>query len=123
MNAVSTWQKSSYCGEGDACIHVASTAQGAVALRESADPSGSILTTTAGDFRELLRALRVGSDSAPGFELSYGPGDQVRLRAAGDGDAVVTTSRARWDAFVKGAVAGEFDHFAEERASGARASA
>ncbi|MFJ8645449.1 DUF397 domain-containing protein [Streptomyces sp. NPDC093546] len=122
MNAVSTWQKSSYCGEGDACIHVASTAQGTIALRESADPSGSIFTTTADGFRELLRALRAGGDSVPGFELSYGPGDQVRLRAAGGG-AVVTTSRARWDAFVKGAVAGEFDHFAEERGSGARASA
>ncbi|MET9430840.1 DUF397 domain-containing protein [Streptomyces sp. NPDC003036] len=117
------WQKSSYCAQGDSCVHVTATTDGLVKIRESADPSGSIVTTTAGDFRELLRALRVGSDSAPGFELSYGPGDQVRLRAAGDGDAVVTTSRARWDAFVKGAVAGEFDHFAEERASGARASA
>ncbi|MEU7281790.1 DUF397 domain-containing protein [Streptomyces sp. NPDC045431] len=119
MNAVSTWQKSSYCGEGDACIHVASTAQGAIALRESADPSGSILTTTGGDFRMLLQALRAGSDSVPGFELSYGPGDEVRLRAAGGG-AVVTTSRARWDAFVKGAVAGEFDHLVEERSASVR---
>ncbi|MGW6357476.1 DUF397 domain-containing protein [Streptomyces sp. NPDC055092] len=52
-----TWQKSSFCAQGDSCVHVA-TASGAVHLTESADPSGAILTTAPGAFASLVRAVK-----------------------------------------------------------------
>ncbi|WP_239081098.1 DUF397 domain-containing protein [Streptomyces coelicoflavus] len=39
------WQKSTYCGEGDSCVHVTAP-PGAVHLTESSDPTGSILTVS-----------------------------------------------------------------------------
>ncbi|MGW3664155.1 DUF397 domain-containing protein [Streptomyces sp. NPDC005141] len=54
-----TWQKSSYCGEGEACVHVAGErATGAIHLTESGDPSGAILTAAPAAFRSLLRTLK-----------------------------------------------------------------
>jgi hypothetical protein len=35
----------------------------------------------------------------------------VYLRGTSDPETVVTTNRRKWDAFVFGAQAGEFDHF------------
>lgn len=52
-----TWQKSSYCGEGDSCVHVAAAAN-SVKLIESGDPTGTILTTTPTTWSALLRAIR-----------------------------------------------------------------
>jgi hypothetical protein len=56
-----SWQKSSYCAAGEACLHVA-TGPGptspAVHLTESADPSGAVLTTTPAAFAHLLAALK-----------------------------------------------------------------
>ncbi|MER5467871.1 DUF397 domain-containing protein [Streptomyces sp. NPDC002685] len=53
------WQKSSYCQEGEACLHVAAvTTAETVHLTESADPAHSILSTTPAAFGALLRVLR-----------------------------------------------------------------
>ncbi|MFG2501563.1 DUF397 domain-containing protein [Streptomyces sp. NPDC048441] len=52
-----TWQKSSRCQEGDACLHVAPGPSGAVRLTESADPTGATLTTHPSAFAALLRTL------------------------------------------------------------------
>ncbi|AVZ73888.1 DUF397 domain-containing protein [Streptomyces lunaelactis] len=51
------WQKSSYCGEGDACLNVAAS-RGSVKLTESSDPDGAILHTTPATWSALLRALK-----------------------------------------------------------------
>ncbi|MFD5657280.1 DUF397 domain-containing protein [Streptomyces hirsutus] len=51
------WQKSSYCGEGESCVHVAATAR-AIHITESADPSGAILTATPDDFLTLVQTLK-----------------------------------------------------------------
>ncbi|NUK12406.1 DUF397 domain-containing protein [Streptomyces lunaelactis] len=51
------WQKSSYCGEGDACLNVAA-GRGSVKLTESGDPGGAILHTTPATWSVLLRALK-----------------------------------------------------------------
>jgi len=51
------WQKSSYCQEGDACVHVAATAE-TVHLIESGDPAQVILSTDRDAFGALLRVLR-----------------------------------------------------------------
>lgn len=52
-----TWQKSSYCAQGEACLNVATTG-GSVKLTESSDPLGAILTTTPATWSVLLRALK-----------------------------------------------------------------
>ncbi len=52
-----TWQKSSYCAEGEACLNVTATG-GSVKVTESADPRGAILTTTPATWSVLLRALK-----------------------------------------------------------------
>ncbi|MGA5314498.1 DUF397 domain-containing protein [Streptomyces pseudogriseolus] len=110
-----TWQKSSYCGEGDSCVHVAAGPAG-IHITESADPRGTILTTTPDAFRALLHSLKGEprrTSEAPALEVTTaGDGDTVRLHTSrAPGTPAVTTDRRRWDAFVQGVRAGEFDHF------------
>ncbi|WP_030668742.1 DUF397 domain-containing protein [Streptomyces cellulosae] len=76
------WQKSSYCAQGESCLHVATTALSSpyrqegnasvpisaptrttVHLTESADPAQAILTTDAVAFGALLDVLKA-SESA-----------------------------------------------------------
>ncbi|MFJ3304372.1 DUF397 domain-containing protein [Streptomyces sp. NPDC086549] len=57
------WQRSSFCGEGESCIHVATTPE-SMRITESADPTNSILTTTPTAFAALLRTLRTESPHA-----------------------------------------------------------
>ncbi|MGH4033936.1 DUF397 domain-containing protein [Actinomycetota bacterium Odt1-20B] len=52
------WQKSSYCGQGDSCVHVAANGAGTVHLTESADPTRAILSTTPSALAALLRAAK-----------------------------------------------------------------
>ncbi|MGX1913986.1 DUF397 domain-containing protein [Streptomyces phaeochromogenes] len=52
-----TWQKSSYCSEGDSCIHMASTAE-ALHLTESSDPAHSTLGATPQAFAALIHVLK-----------------------------------------------------------------
>ncbi|KUN94528.1 hypothetical protein [Streptomyces caeruleatus] len=59
----------------------------------------------------------------PWIEIAFGEGDDgdgdgdgdapVYLRETSAPDNVVTTNRRKWDAFVLGVQAGEFDHFVE----------
>ncbi|MEV7403602.1 DUF397 domain-containing protein [Streptomyces sp. NPDC091267] len=53
------WQKSSYCAQGNSCVHVA-THNGTVKLTESGDPGGAILRTTPAALDALLRTLKEG---------------------------------------------------------------
>ncbi|NWF27694.1 DUF397 domain-containing protein [Streptomyces sp. PKU-EA00015] len=97
------WQKSSYCGEGDACVNVAADATG-VKLTESSDPSGVILRTTPAAFATLTHALKTGAPS-PYIDVTHTPDGLVRV------GGVVTTTDEKWAAFARGVRAGEFDHF------------
>ncbi|MET9921673.1 DUF397 domain-containing protein [Streptomyces sp. NPDC006435] len=54
------WQKSSYCGEGESCIHVAAPAPGTVGLTESGDPAGTVLRTTPTAWAALVHAVKAG---------------------------------------------------------------
>lgn len=47
----------------------------------------------------------------PWIEVAFGPDDRVYLRETSDPGNVVITTRRKWDAFVLGVQAGEFDHF------------
>ncbi|MEV7190634.1 DUF397 domain-containing protein [Streptomyces sp. NPDC093510] len=49
----------------------------------------------------------------PWIEIAFGKDDAVYLRETSDPDNVVTTTQKKWDAFVLGVQAGEFDHFVE----------
>ncbi|MEU0149047.1 DUF397 domain-containing protein [Streptomyces sp. NPDC006288] len=51
------WQKSSYCAQGNSCVHVAAD-QGSVALTESGDPGGAILRTTPAALAALIRTVK-----------------------------------------------------------------
>lgn len=46
-----------------------------------------------------------------GIEVTFGGDDTVRIRATAAPDTTVTTDRRKWDTFVLGVRAGEFDHF------------
>ncbi|ARP71421.1 DUF397 domain-containing protein [Streptomyces pluripotens] len=105
-----TWQRSSYCPEGNSCIQIAAT-PGTIHLTESADPGGAVLSATPAAFGALLSALRQGARGASPIEIAFGEKGVVRLRETSTPDTVVTTDRRRWDAFVRGVRAGEFDHF------------
>ncbi|WPW30462.1 DUF397 domain-containing protein [Streptomyces atratus] len=60
-----------------------------------------------------IRAAPEGEEGpGPWIEIAFGPDDLVYLRETSDPDNVVTTTTTKWDAFTKGVVAGEFDHFA-----------
>ncbi|GAB2327862.1 DUF397 domain-containing protein [Streptomyces griseoincarnatus] len=109
------WQKSSLCGSGDSCLHVAASPAG-IHITESADPRGTILTTTPDAFRALLHSLKGEprrTPEAPALEVTTAADDDtVRLHASGaPGTPAVTTDRRRRDVFVQGVRAGEFDHF------------
>ncbi|WP_329135703.1 DUF397 domain-containing protein [Streptomyces sp. NBC_00670] len=56
--ATSAWQKSSYCAQGNSCVHVAADPAGAILVTESGDPAGTVLTTPRPAFHTLLRALK-----------------------------------------------------------------
>ncbi|MEU1486179.1 DUF397 domain-containing protein [Streptomyces sp. NPDC005752] len=49
----------------------------------------------------------------PWIEIAFGPGELVYLRETSAPGTVVTTTAQKWEAFVQGVMAGEFDHFAE----------
>ncbi|MFF0049947.1 DUF397 domain-containing protein [Streptomyces sp. NPDC005498] len=61
-----------------------------------------------------VRAAPKGEEGpGPWIELAFGPDGLVHLRETSDPANIVTTTRAKWEAFTKGVMAGEFDHFAE----------
>lgn len=51
------WQKSSYCPEGNSCVHAAAS-DGTIHLTESADPGGVILDAHPRAFDALLAVLK-----------------------------------------------------------------
>ncbi|MFS8199167.1 DUF397 domain-containing protein [Streptomyces sp. CWNU-52B] len=53
-----TWQKSSYCAQGNSCVHVITTPTGTIHLTETADPAHSTLGTTPQTFAALIHVLK-----------------------------------------------------------------
>ncbi|MEU0835580.1 DUF397 domain-containing protein [Streptomyces sp. NPDC005969] len=56
-----TWQKSSYCAQGNSCVHVAAHGN-TVNVTESSDPTAAILHTTPTAWAALLRSLKAGTN-------------------------------------------------------------
>ncbi|MDW6061721.1 MULTISPECIES: DUF397 domain-containing protein [unclassified Streptomyces] len=48
------------------------------------------------------------------LEVAAGPDGRIYMRESNDPDNIVVTTQAKWEAFIKGVKAGEFDDFAEE---------
>ncbi|QKV93504.1 DUF397 domain-containing protein [Streptomyces sp. NA02950] len=55
-----------------------------------------------------------GEPGAVHLEVAVGPDGRIHLRESDAPQAVVVTTPAKWEAFVKGVKAGEFDDFTEE---------
>lgn len=53
-----TWRTSSRSNGAGNCVEVVTTLPGAVAVRDSKDPDGPVLTVTAADWRTFLASLR-----------------------------------------------------------------
>ncbi|AQA13167.1 DUF397 domain-containing protein [Streptomyces samsunensis] len=68
------------------------------------------------DWRELDWQRAAPDDIEEGsayLEVAVGPDDQILMRESNDPETVVVTTRAKWEAFLKGVKAGEFDDFAD----------
>jgi hypothetical protein len=57
------------------------------------------------------------------LEATVGDDGMVYIRETEQPDVVAVTTAAKWEAFVKGVQAGEFDHFAADLAGGETAPA
>jgi hypothetical protein len=53
------WHKSSYSGNGGNCVEVASGRPGVVAVRDSKNPDGPVLTVSRGQWARFISHLRV----------------------------------------------------------------
>lgn len=53
-------------------------------------------------------------DAEAYLEIAFDAEGMVHIRESTRPDVVAVTTPAKWDAFVKGVRAGEFDHFVEE---------
>jgi hypothetical protein len=58
------WRKSSYCQEGEACVHISSTPT-AIHLTDRPTPPQAVLTTSPAAFAVLLHALKTRAPLAP----------------------------------------------------------
>ncbi|EST21810.1 hypothetical protein N566_27045 [Streptomycetaceae bacterium MP113-05] len=63
------------------------------------------------DALEWIRATDDPDPTAECIEIAMGEGDLVHLRQSEDPQNVITTTQAKWDAFVLGVRNDEFDHF------------
>ncbi|MBV1935328.1 DUF397 domain-containing protein [Streptomyces sp. BV286] len=53
-----TWQKSSFCAQGNSCVHIATSPTGTVRLTESGDPAHSVLGASPRAFAALVHVLK-----------------------------------------------------------------
>lgn len=65
------------------------------------------------DSLNWIRATDDPDLTAECIEIAAGEGDLVHLRQSDDPANVITTTQAKWDAFVLGVQNDEFDHFVE----------
>lgn len=69
VHVAATAQKSSYCAQGEACVHI-STTHKTIHLTESADPTRAVLSATPDAFDALVRALKQSHSRATAEPLS-----------------------------------------------------
>jgi hypothetical protein len=58
--AAGGWRKSTYSGSGNNCVEVSTSHHPGIAVRDSKNPHGGILTFTAGQWRAFTRTVKTG---------------------------------------------------------------
>ncbi|MFG2341519.1 DUF397 domain-containing protein [Streptomyces yangpuensis] len=58
MTAQPAWRKSSFCGDGDACVYVAVTPGALVKVADRVDPAHLVLATTQAAWTDFLHAVK-----------------------------------------------------------------
>jgi predicted secreted Zn-dependent protease len=82
--------------------------------RKAGQPGMSRITPEQAAKLEWIRAeVEDGSDEHC-FEVAAGEGDLIHIRQTDEPEKIVTTTRAKWQAFVLGVQNNEFDHFVED---------
>ena len=56
------WRKSTYSGSGNNCVEVHTSHGPGIAVRDSKNPQGAVLTLTVGQWRAFTRTIRADSD-------------------------------------------------------------
>lgn len=57
-NAPTEWRKSSYCGEGEACVYVAAAPGTLVRVADRADPAHLVMATTHAAWADFVGAVK-----------------------------------------------------------------
>ncbi|MEV7543037.1 MULTISPECIES: DUF397 domain-containing protein [unclassified Streptomyces] len=57
-NAPVEWRKSSYCGEGEACVYVAAAPGTLVRVADRADPAHLVMATTHAAWADFVEAVK-----------------------------------------------------------------
>lgn len=55
------WHKSSFSSQNGACVEVATSTLGVVAVRDSKDPDGPKLLVSPAEWRAFVRGVQIGS--------------------------------------------------------------
>ncbi|MET9958928.1 DUF397 domain-containing protein [Streptomyces sp. NPDC006326] len=80
MTAQPAWRKSSYCGEGEACVYVAAAPGHLVRVADRADPAHLVLATTQAAWTAFLDAVKT-SDGPGAADTPAAPHPPRRNRA------------------------------------------
>ena len=60
------WRKSTYSGSGNNCVEVRTSHDSGIAVRDSKNPHGAVLTFTAGQWRAFSRTIKASAYGQPG---------------------------------------------------------
>ncbi len=63
MNDMYNWRKSSYSGQGNTCVEVATNVPGTVAVRDSKNQNGPVLRFSADDWRSFVTDIKDTGDA------------------------------------------------------------
>ncbi|GAA3090500.1 DUF397 domain-containing protein [Streptomyces goshikiensis] len=58
MTAATDWQKSSFCGEGEACVYVSSSPGSLVRVADRVDPAHLVMATTQAAWTDFLQVVK-----------------------------------------------------------------
>jgi hypothetical protein len=61
MNDMYNWQKSSYSGQGNTCLEVATNVPGTVAVRDGKNHAGPVLMFSADAWQAFVNGIKTGS--------------------------------------------------------------
>jgi Domain of unknown function (DUF397) len=60
-DVITPWRKSSHSNSGANCVEIARTRSGTVAVRDSKDPEGAVLTFSPDEWRGFVATVQAGA--------------------------------------------------------------